>query len=372
MKTLESEILPGSQWKTFRIRLIGMLRMIHSLWMRQYPDFIYRKNAGKDFPVFTFHHIQTTRFRTQLDFIRLNGYETVQTDVLLSNPESADGARTRRVMLTFDDGTEDLYRIAFPILREFDMKAVAFISPFWIDQTGLVSWNQIQEMHESGVIDFQSHSYSHQMIEVGPKIVDFYNPGLTHLHRWDLPFFQDVKESGILNTMSFGTPIRPFTSGMGDQRVLLKELDFDVSFRSEVQSHGGKTFFRQSGWSRQLQSITKKTTKIIQYESEAEQNDRIRSELEKSKTEIEARLPGKEVIAFAYPNHIQGRITSRLLSEIGYSLVFGGIQSDIGLNDPNRSYKYFKRVNADFIHCLTGNQSQGIFSVMRHKFIQKQ
>ncbi len=109
---------------------------------------------------------------------------------------------------------------------------------------------------------------------------------------------------------------------------------------------------------------------MIQYESEAEQNKRIRFELEKSKAAIEARLPGKEVTAFAYPNHVQGHFTFRLLSEIGYRLVFGGIQSDIGLKDPNRSYSYFKRVSADFLRCLEGNQSQSIFSVMRDKSIR--
>ena len=60
------------------------------------------------------------RFREDLQWLDDNGYTTVLPSELAAGgplPEKA-------VMLTFDDGYENNYSIAYPLLKEFDAKAV--------------------------------------------------------------------------------------------------------------------------------------------------------------------------------------------------------------------------------------------------------
>jgi len=82
----------------------------------------------------------------------------------------------KNVFLTFDDGYLDNFLVAFPILKRYGLKATFFINPEFIDPgsgiripkqifndstLGYLNWDEIQLMNESGVVDIQSHSMSH-------------------------------------------------------------------------------------------------------------------------------------------------------------------------------------------------------------------
>ncbi len=70
------------------------------------------------------------------------------------------------VMLTFDDGWEDNYTNAFPVLKKYKAPALIFLASGFIGKTGMLKSNQIKEMAGSRIkldsgITFGAHSKTH-------------------------------------------------------------------------------------------------------------------------------------------------------------------------------------------------------------------
>lgn len=145
------------------------------------PKFIFSKQPrplGVGVPVFCYHVIDEPTFRADLSFLSQNGYTTLSADDLLAHLTRAQPAPDNSVVLTFDDGQRTLCDVAFPLLKEYNHKAVAFICPGLHREPdapdaqpdgGLCDWQQIIEMHDSGLVDFQPHTNSHRYIPDWPR-----------------------------------------------------------------------------------------------------------------------------------------------------------------------------------------------------------
>jgi len=74
------------------------------------------------------------------------------------------------VIITFDDGWDDIYNVAYPMLRDHGMRATFFISTNWIENLeGVVSWAQLEEMSAGGM-ELGSHSVTHPYLtEADPE-----------------------------------------------------------------------------------------------------------------------------------------------------------------------------------------------------------
>ena len=115
-------------------------------------------------------------FGTQLDFLKQNNYTIISATQLIDNlsllnlSDSDDASlssekneRTRiekGVVLTFDDGCENVYTEAFSRLNQHGFTATVFVVTDWIGEKGRLSWQQIRRLHSAG-ITIASHSCSH-------------------------------------------------------------------------------------------------------------------------------------------------------------------------------------------------------------------
>lgn len=145
-----------------------------------------------------YHHVNTAgsfitvglrNFERQMAFLKDRGYRTINTEDLADILNGNATAASNTVMITFDDGWADNWHYAYPVLRKYALKAVFFVVTSWIhDGTAEIgtfpyhkeckalvaegrlieaamSWEQLREMEDSGLIDIQSHTHTHKKLD---------------------------------------------------------------------------------------------------------------------------------------------------------------------------------------------------------------
>ena len=174
---------------TVRIR-----RKLQGMWEKNWPEVQAAMTGGlpefvlsarpselkHNVPVFCYHVVDAPSFEADLDFLADNGYTTLDADSLLAHMEGSSNVPERSVVLTFDDGAENLYKVVWPALCRRGMQGVAFIATRFhpdgneaVGPQGLpCSWSQIRRMHESGVLDFQSHTHEHRYVVRWPEHIE--------------------------------------------------------------------------------------------------------------------------------------------------------------------------------------------------------
>lgn len=132
---------------------------------------------GFNVPVLMYHHVapdpsraglglrvRPVDFDAQMNYLFQNGYRTVRLQDLAAAIQGIGHALPPKpVVITFDDGYEDVYRYAFPILRKYGYTATVFLVSSWLNQPekyGALSWDQVKAMARAGM-QFGSHTVSH-------------------------------------------------------------------------------------------------------------------------------------------------------------------------------------------------------------------
>ena len=100
-------------------------------------------------------------FAAQMRYLVNGGYHVVSFAALVDALEGRDTLPTRAVVITFDDGWENQYRHAFPILRRFGLTATFFVFTTPIGKDGkLMTWQQLRELQAAGMT-IGSHTRTH-------------------------------------------------------------------------------------------------------------------------------------------------------------------------------------------------------------------
>jgi peptidoglycan/xylan/chitin deacetylase (PgdA/CDA1 family) len=113
-------------------------------------------------------NVTTDDFDAQMNWLSQLGYQTVRTAAITDAMYGHGTLPARPIVISFDDGWEDQYQNAFPILRAHGMTGAFFIPSTYPDGKGFVTWAQIQEMATAGM-EIGSHSRTHPHL---PKITE--------------------------------------------------------------------------------------------------------------------------------------------------------------------------------------------------------
>lgn len=104
-------------------------------------------------------------FIKQLEYLRQNGYEFINPEIIYQAKQGKASLPEKAVLLTFDDGYLSFYHFVFPLLKLYRIPAVISIATSWIEQPNkkisqqLMSWKQIKEVIDSGLVFISSHTH---------------------------------------------------------------------------------------------------------------------------------------------------------------------------------------------------------------------
>jgi peptidoglycan/xylan/chitin deacetylase (PgdA/CDA1 family) len=100
-------------------------------------------------------------FAQQMEYLKTNNYRVISLTELQGFLAASKPLPPRSVVITIDDGFRSAYDIAYPILKSYGFSATFFVYSDFVGGGRALSWAQINEMRNSGLIDIQSHSKTH-------------------------------------------------------------------------------------------------------------------------------------------------------------------------------------------------------------------
>lgn len=99
-------------------------------------------------------------FEKQMRYLKDNGYNVMPFDDLINHFSQNLSLPHKPVVLTFDDGWENQYKYAFPILKKYNMTATFFVFTNSIGRKHFLTWPEIKKLVDAGMT-IGDHSKSH-------------------------------------------------------------------------------------------------------------------------------------------------------------------------------------------------------------------
>lgn len=170
--------------------------------------------------------IMPQRFEEQLLCLKKHGFTPIGLSELQNAMHTGQKLPAKPVLLTFDDGHEDNYQNLFPILKKHQIKALIFLITHYIGkEKGYMSWQQVRQMQQSGLVDFGSHTLDHARLRKLP----------------DEEILRQLTQSKKEMEEQLGVPCvafcYPFGSGGFDRRV--RPLVFKAGYQFDFSTKPG-------------------------------------------------------------------------------------------------------------------------------------
>lgn len=210
-------------------------------------------SGGKiELPVILYHEVRYNKngklaispyeFESDLKYIKDEGYTTVTVADLVNYVTKGVSLPEKPIMLTFDDGYLNDYVYAFPLIKKYNMKIVfSVIAKNTDDFTKVkddnidyshVTWEQLNEMIQSGLVEVQNHTYNMHSISL-KRYGCSKNPGESIEH------YESALSDDLLkcqNEISLNTGVvptaftYPYGRVSGESLPVIKKLGFKASF----------------------------------------------------------------------------------------------------------------------------------------------
>jgi biofilm PGA synthesis lipoprotein PgaB len=119
--------------------------------------------------------VSTDHLIAQFSWLKAHGYHVISIDDLVLAKLGIQHLPEKAVLLSFDDGYASVYHILFPLLKAFKYPAVVAVVGKWLQpemgamvrygdrylkpRKDFLTWEQIREMSDSGLVEIASHSF---------------------------------------------------------------------------------------------------------------------------------------------------------------------------------------------------------------------
>lgn len=150
----------------------------------QTPDKLYTVVRLKEYriPIITYHYVENVKdpkdtirkslnippfvLDKELEELSKNNYQTL---FMRDIPKIVSGDMaysTKSAALTFDDGYEDFYTDAFPLLKKYNIKATIFIIYDFIGRKGFMTESELKEISDSKLVEIGAHTMDHLYLKL--------------------------------------------------------------------------------------------------------------------------------------------------------------------------------------------------------------
>lgn len=110
--------------------------------------------------------ISKDNLAAQFSYLKQNGYHPISLQQYIDANAKKTPLPEKPVLITFDDGYISFYNDVYPLLKQYQYPAVLAVVTYWetaqkpSDIGPLVSWQQMREMEQSGLVAIASHSHN--------------------------------------------------------------------------------------------------------------------------------------------------------------------------------------------------------------------
>ena len=314
--------------------------------------------SKKGIPIFLYHQVnELSNIKPELFEEHLKILKEKNMNTITISEFGEKKAPKNSVLITFDDGYYDNYKIVFPLLKKYNMKATIFLNTLYIGekrwgdtkiQTNNIAnsmaikkyltlndgtteqymtWSEIKEMHESGLIDFQAHSHKHMAIFKSLELEGIFTK--ESFDPTEIYLYENIEEG----FPKF--PKRGEYSGKGitiDKEFFKKFQNFYFEELKGKDEKNIKTLGQKY--------IDENIEPYVHHETEEEAKKRIKDEFILNKTLIEENLKNK-VEYFCWPWGHRDKNVIELLKTLG---VKGFVTTKKGTNSYNPNLEMIRRI----------------------------
>lgn len=104
-------------------------------------------------------------FDLEVKTLKEAGYEFITPKDLADALDDKISISSRSAILSFDDGYRDFYTDVFPILKKYQIKAVAYIVPNFLGRSNNLTTWQLKEIAKSGLVEIGAHTMDHTYLK---------------------------------------------------------------------------------------------------------------------------------------------------------------------------------------------------------------
>ncbi len=339
----------------------GRLRGALDLLAGRYPRFVFGGGIGERLPVFHFHESTVESLEPAFTYLVENGYRAVDSADVAALVRDGRSPGPRRVLLAFDDAWASLWLVVGPLLRKFGLRAVTYAIPGRVADAPatrptiedgpidapvadrapnpFATWPELRALARSGVVDVQSHTWSHSMIFCGDVVTGRVGPALAREPMLNRPRLDVDGPPEFVTPDRVGFPLFHRRSRMSDALRFLPDpeacarLETSSSDLDRVPPFAGRVKGR--------------------WESDAERARAIERELVESRDHLEGEL-GTPVRHICLPWGVSGRTTRAALERTGFLTAFANRITGQFAVAPGDDPYFLKRLSERHIFALPG------------------
>lgn len=172
-------------------------------------------------PILMYHSISTVEqkkdilsinrgtFKKQMDYLLKHNYKVVPLHRVINMMKEGKDIPHDWIVLTFDDGYSDFYKVAYPIIKDHKFNVTVFVIVNAIGKdSNYLSYYELNKLQEDGLIDIGSHSLTHR------PLILLSSQGAR----------QEILNSKLILEKELERPVVTFSYPFGAANDLIKEI----------------------------------------------------------------------------------------------------------------------------------------------------